>query len=76
LKPIGLHSAACVLYSFDFAEIEELSEPRTGTAPAIFWRAPRQRAGLLIGPEDVEVPLHDTTRLHARAAVTLALEAA
>jgi aspartate racemase len=32
--------------------------------------------GLLIGPEDVEVPLHDTTRLHARAAVTLALEAA
>jgi aspartate racemase len=32
--------------------------------------------GLLIGLEDVEVPLHDTTRLHARAAVTLALEAA
>lgn len=30
--------------------------------------------GLLIGADDAEVPLFDTTRLHARAAVTLALE--
>jgi aspartate racemase len=31
--------------------------------------------GLLIGPQDVEVPVFDTTRLHAQAAVTLALQA-
>lgn len=30
--------------------------------------------GLLIGPDDASVPLFDTTRLHARAAVELALE--
>jgi aspartate racemase len=30
--------------------------------------------GLLIGPGDVELPTFDTTRLHAKAAVSLALE--
>ena len=30
--------------------------------------------GLLIGPDDASVPVFDTTRLHARAAVELALE--
>ncbi|MGH2991237.1 MAG: aspartate/glutamate racemase family protein [Solirubrobacterales bacterium] len=30
--------------------------------------------GLLVGPEDASVPILDTTILHARAAVTLALE--
>jgi hypothetical protein len=32
--------------------------------------------GLSVGPEDAEVPLYDTTGLHARAGVTLGLGAA
>ena len=30
--------------------------------------------GLLVGPQDAEVPLFDTTRLHAQRAVELALQ--
>ena len=32
--------------------------------------------GLLIGPDDAEVPIFDTTRLHAQRAVDLALQTA
>ena len=113
----GLHSAKCVLYSVDFAEIgmlqqqgrwaeatrvlvaagqsveragadlvllctntmHKVAEALQGSLHILFQRGAGgiilgcTELGLLTGAEDSRVPLFDTTRIHALAAVRYAL---
>jgi aspartate racemase len=62
----GLHSARCLLYSVDFAEIEALQHQGQ-------WS---QAGAVLVDEEDSPVPLFPTTRIHAVAAVDCALQSA
>jgi aspartate racemase len=64
----GLHSAECVMWSVDFAAIEQLQ--RTGE-----WNeAGRRLAGLAHRLEQAgTVPVFDSTRIHVEAAVEWAL---
>jgi aspartate/glutamate racemase len=61
LGPTAL--ARCILWSFDFSEIE---------ARRLFLGG-RSKIMLLLRPEESAVPLCDTIALHANAAVALAL---
>ena len=62
----GLHSARCLLYSVDFAEIEALQHQGQ-------WS---QAGAVLVDEEDSPVPLFPTTRIHAVAAADRALQSA
>ena len=84
----GLHSAKCVLYSVDFAEIEVLQqEARWGEATQVLAAAGQsvERAGAYLALlctntmhkvaealQGSRVPLFDTTRIHALVAVKYA----
>jgi len=76
----GLHSARIVLYSLDFEEIE--CAQRQACLRIVEGLRVRGAEGIILGctelpllihPGDVQIPLFDTTRLHAEAAVELAL---
>lgn len=85
----GIHSAPCLLYSFDFGEIETLQAAGdwAGAGARMVDAARKLRLagaeavilgctdiGLLIKPADSALPTFDTTELHALAAVDWALE--
>lgn len=65
----GLHSARLVLYSVDFAEIVA-SLAGCGAQGVILGCT---EIGLLIQGSDTDVPLYDTTEIHAEQAVQFAL---
>ena len=81
----GLHSASLILYSLDFDRIEQIQHEAhwDNACLKVIDRLVGQGAEsivlgctelpLLIQPTDLDIPLFDTTRLHAEAAVNLAL---
>ena len=82
----GLHSARIILYSVEFAEIENYqSSNQWEKCGEILGRAAKKledaegvilgctEIGLLIHQSDVYVPVFDTTVIHAKKAVQIAL---
>jgi aspartate/glutamate racemase len=64
----GLHSAKICLYSVDFDEIEKLQHQ--GTEAIILGCT---EIALLIQQQHTQIPLYDTTEIHANQAVKAAL---
>ena len=78
----GLHSAKVLLYSVDFAEIEEYQAKGEWDKSAVnLEKAGAQgvilgctEIGLLIQQQDTNLPVFDTTQIHATKAAMLAIK--